>query len=333
MTNATWTCATAASALLVGALGIGAARTGPGASTGSSRPQPSVLADERAASPWATDFSARAAENASRALSPTPGFFAPPEGLFPQDRECTGESPDRFYEFYFTRAIYNDGSGGGGGFGRFGRSRGGGSWAVDYPKADCQFITVVKRLAGLDIYYDSNAISLDDPNLRRFPFLYMLEVGRGGGIDLSQSEADGLRSYLEAGGFLVIDDFWGTYEWQNFEQGIRRVFPDKEIVEIPLDHDVFKTFYTIDKILQVPNEGNAAAVAYGYPGARTYENDGYVPHVFGIFDDDGRLMVIINWNTDLGDAWEWAEQPSYPLEFSTYAFEMGVNMILYSMTH
>jgi hypothetical protein len=330
----TTTPVTAASALLVGALGIGASLTGPAprAGTGPAR-EPMILADERAASPWTGAVPASANATAPTSLPPTPGFYAPPEGLLAQDRECVGESPDRFYEFYFTRAIYNDRSGGGGGRGRFGRSRGGGSWSVDYPKADCQFITVVKRLAGLDIYYDSNAISLDDPNLRRFPFLYMLEVGRGGGLDLSDSEIEGLRSYLDAGGFLVVDDFWGTYEWQNFERGFSRVFPDKPIVEIPLDHDVFKTFYTIDKILQVPNVENAASIAYGYPNARTYENDGVVPHVRGILGDDGRLMVIINWNTDLGDAWEHAELPEYPLEFSTYAFEMGVNMILYSMTH
>ena len=131
----------------------------------------------------------------------------------------------------------------------------------------------------------------------------------------------------------MVDDFHGSMEWAGFVQSMHRVFPDRAIVEIPIDHDVFQTFYTIDEVLQVPNEGNARSVAYGLPNARTYESDGYEPHVRGIFANDGRLMVLINWNTDLGDAWEWAEQPDYPLEFSTYAFEMGVNMILYSMTH
>jgi hypothetical protein len=290
-------------------------------------PAPRVLADERAPSPWA--LATAAPRPTDGELEPTPGFFAPPEALVAQERECTGQAPDRFYEFYFTRAIYNAGGGFGGRRGR----RGGGSWSVDYPKADCQFITVVKRLSGLDMYYDSNAIALDDPNLRRFPFLYALEVGQNGGWDLSESEATGLRDYLTAGGFLVVDDFWGTREWYGFEQGIRQVLPDRPIVEVPLDHTVFSIFYTLDKVLQVPNQGNAEMVAYGVPGARTWENDGYEPHVRGIYDDAGRLMVIINWNTDLGDAWEWAEQPDYPLEFSTFAFEMGVNMILYSMTH
>jgi hypothetical protein len=316
MTTSNSTRAAVAAALLTGSLGVSASLSNSGDARAASvaRVRTEALADEGAPSPWIRAPMAKALG--------TPGFFALPEALSAQARECTGQSPDRFYEFYFTRGIYNDGGS------RFGRRGGGGSWRTDYPKADCQFITVIKRLAGLDIFYDSNAIALDDPNLRRYPFLYMLEVGR---LDLSDAEAKGLRSYLDAGGFLVIDDFWGTYEWAGFEQGIRKVFPTEPIVEIPLDHDLFKAFYTIDRIVQVPNVRNAAAVARGF--GQTWEEDGVVPHVRGIFGDDGRLLVLINWNTDIGDAWEWAEDPYYPLEFSTYAFEMGVNMILYSMTH
>jgi hypothetical protein len=311
---------------MTGALAAGTVLMAEPALPGSGREAlaPTVLEDERAHGPWNVSAGAAAGE-----LEPTPGFFAPPDALFAQERECTGDAPDRFYEFYFTRAIYN--SGGYGGFGGR-RRRGGGSWAVDYPKADCQFITVVKRLSGLDMYYDSNAISLDDPNLRRFPFLYALEVGQNGGWDLSESEAQGLRDYLAAGGFLVVDDFWGTQEWYGFERGIRQVLPDRAIVDIPMDHTLFSIFYTMEEIRQVPNVGNAERIARGF-GNETWERDGYVPQVKGIYDDKGRLMVLINWNTDLGDAWEWAEDPYYPLEFSTYAFEMGVNMILYSMTH
>jgi hypothetical protein len=268
----------------------------------------------------------------------TAGFYAPPAAALPheitsavrQESECYGEPPDRFYEFYFTRAIYNDDATGR--FGR-GRGRGGRDWATDFPKADCQFVSVVKRLAGLDTYSDSWAIRLDDPRIRRYPFLYALEVGRNGGWRLTDDELQGLRGYLAAGGFLVIDDFWGTQQWAAFEREMQRILPGHPIVELPPDHELFRTFYTIDKVIQVPNVSNGAAIAYGIPGAVTYQQDGYVPHARGIFADDGRLMVLINWNTDLGDAWEWAEQPDYPLEFSTFAFEMGVNMILYSMTH
>ena len=146
-------------------------------------------------------------------------------------------------------------------------------------------------------------------------------------MSLSPPEIEGLRSFLLAGGFLVIDDFWGTQEWQQFEYQIRQVLPEYEIVDLTLDHPIFTTFYEIEEILQVPNVGN------GTRGGPTYERDGFIPAVKGIHDDKGRLMVIINWNTDLGDAWEWADNPYCPLKYSTYAYEMGVNFIVYAMSH
>ena len=219
------------------------------------------------------------------------------------------------WEFYFTRAIYN---------GNSGRRRWGRSWATDYPKADLQFISILQRVTKLGIYEGQNAIRLDDPNLRRYPFLYALEVGS---MAMTEEEVAGLRAYLMAGGFLLIDDFWGTWEWQNFEMEIRRVLPEHPIVDVPVDHPIFHTVYEINEVLQVPAVNNA------YYSGRTWEQDGYVPETRAIFDDDGRMMVMINWNTDLGDAWEWADSPYYPLKFSTYAFQMGVNFIVYAMTH
>ena len=232
-----------------------------------------------------------------------------PRQLLDQGRG-TIKSPTGPHEFYFTRAIYSSGWG-------YGR------WAVDYPKADRQFMTVVNRLIDVNGSPTENAIRLDDPNIRKYPFLYALEVGD---IALSQAEISGLRSYLLAGGFLVIDDFWGSWQWANFEQQIRQVFPEHPIIEIPLDHPVFNTVYRIDEVLQIPAYGN-------YWSGRTWEQDGYTAHVRGIFDEKGRLMVLINWNTDLGDAWEWAERPEYPLKFSTFAIQMGINFIVYAMSH
>ena len=222
-------------------------------------------------------------------------------------------------EFYFSRTIYTDyGSG-------FRRRRGRGSWATDYPKADQIFLSFIDRLLpNLDAYEREHTIRLDDPEVRRFPYLYMLEVGR---MDLTEPEIVGLRDYLLAGGFLVIDDFWGSREWANFEYQIQLVLPGYEIVDLPLDHPIFTTFYEIDEILQIPE------VNRGRNGGPTYEQDGYIPMVKGIHDEDGRLMVVINWNTDLGDAWEWADDPYYPIKYSTYAYEMGVNMIIYAMSH
>ena len=146
-------------------------------------------------------------------------------------------------------------------------------------------------------------------------------------MSLSPPEIEGLRNYLLQGGFLVIDDFWGTQQWAQFEYEIQQVLPEYEIVDLPLDHNVFTTFYEIDEVIQVPNVGN------GTRGGPTWERDGFIPMVKGIHDEKGRLMVIINWNTDLGDAWEWADDPYYPFEYSKYAYEMGVNFIVYAMSH
>lgn len=216
------------------------------------------------------------------------------------------------HAFYFTRAVYT-----GGGWR-------GGAWATDYPKADRQFLVVVRRLTNLDAYASDHAVRLDDPELRRFPFLYAVEVGY---MRLTPQEVAGLRSYLLAGGFLLVDDFWGTAEWANFEAQIRRVLPEYPIVELPTTAPIFHTAYDVKELLQVPSIGNWRCCR------RTSERDGYVPHARGIIDEKGRVLVAINWNTDLGDAWEWAEQPDYPPRFSTYAYQMGMNAILYSMTH
>ena len=240
--------------------------------------------------------------------------FLPAASLPAAHAEAGGGSRGRPHSFYFTRAAYSDG--------RFGR-RGGGSWATDYPKAERQFLTVLRRLTNLDASPSENAVRLDDPALRGYPFIYAVEVGD---MDLTQEEVDGLRGYLLAGGFLVVDDFWGSYEWASFEQQMRRVFPEYPLVEVPPEHPVLSAFYDIEEIVQVPNLGNARLRI-------TAEQDGKVPHLRGIFDDRGRLMVAVNWNTDLGDAWEWAEQPDYPLKYSTFAYQIGVNLVVYAMSH
>lgn len=218
-------------------------------------------------------------------------------------------------EFYFTRAIYSGASG------RFNRGRG--SWAVDYPKADRQFVYGLRRMTLIDAYESDHAISLTDPTLGRFPFLYALEVGY---MSMGEFEVEALRRYPLAGGFLFVDDFWGTWEWRNFEYEIGRVLPEYEIVDLPLDHPVFHTFYDIDRVVQVPS----VRIVSGGP---TWEQDGYVPYVRGIYGADGRLMVIINWNTDLGDAWEWVDNPYYPIEYSNFAYQLAINAILYAMSH
>ncbi len=261
------------------------------------------------AAPWPTVPPVHATR-VSRAAAPAAGQGRP---LFRrEDLRPTLKRPSaNAREFFFTRAIYNSGG------------RRWASWATDFPKADRQFLTILDRLVDMDAYEMENAIQLDDPAIRRFPFLYALEVGN---MYMTQAEVTGLREYLLAGGFLMIDDFWGTYEWQNFEAEIKRVLPEYQIVDLPLNHPIFNTVYNIKEIVQVPSINNAQ-------GGPTWERDGYDAQVKGIFDETGRLMVVINWNTDIGDAWEWAESPYYPLRYSTYAIEMTVNIIVYAMSH
>ena len=227
------------------------------------------------------------------------------------------------HEFYFTRGISSSyyGCGPGDQLGQRGYRRC--SWSTDYPKADQQFLFGVRRLVDIDAYEMDHAVSIVDPKLNRFPFLYMLEVGA---MSLTPAEQVALRRYSDAGGFIVIDDFWGSSGWANFEHEIEQVFPDFQIVDLPMDHPLFNMVYPIKEIIQVPNVGNAKR-------GQTYEQDGYVAYCRGMIDKEGRLRVVINWNTDLGDAWEWAEDPYYPLKYSTFAWEMGINFIIYAMSH
>ena len=228
------------------------------------------------------------------------------------------EDPYGRFSFVWTRAIYSDFSRGG-----WGRRWGGGSWSVDFPKGDRQFLVVLKRLVRLDAYDWENAISVADERIRRFPIIYVVEPGR---MALTEQEVTGLRHFFDNGGFMIVDDFWGPYEWAQFAENIQRVLPDRRIEELTLDDPIFHAYYDITELKQVPNISNARG---GYTTTECYGCD---PHVRGIRDDEGRLMVVINFNTDLGDAWEWAEQPDYPLEYSTYAYEMGANMIVYGMS-
>ena len=223
-------------------------------------------------------------------------------------------------EFVFARLIYNEGLSNFRGFGRRG------SWATDWPKADKQFIYAIDRMSNVRVVMDQDvAIEIMDPNLFSYPLLYALEVGRG--MNLSRPEAERLREYMLRGGFLVIDDFWGSYEWRNFYTQLKKIFPEREPEDIPLSHQLFHSFFDIEEILQIPNVNN------GCYGGSTSQGDGYVPYAMAIFDDDRRPMMVINFNTDIGDAWEWADLDCYPAQYAGFAFRMGINWIVYSMTH
>jgi len=205
-------------------------------------------------------------------------------------------------------------------------------WAIDYPDADLNFSYRLQQLTSMHVSPDGRILRLTDSELFDHPFIYMIEPGQ---LSLSEPEVSALRSYLLNGGFLMVDDFWGSYEWNNFYREIKRVFPDREPVELPLEHPVFHCVYDLKERPQIP----AIGFARTGPGGQiiTWERgaDTRDVHYRGIFDDNGRMMAIICHNTDLGDGWEReGEDPWYFKEFSEKkAYPLGINIVFYAMTH
>jgi hypothetical protein len=203
-------------------------------------------------------------------------------------------------------------------------TKGHSSWTNDYPRADRHFLQAVRRLTRLHARSVEQPVNLDDKDdVYNYPWLYAVFVGEW---NLTDSQARILRDYLLRGGFLMADDFWGTHDWEIFEQSIKRVFPDRPVVEIPDTDPIFHTVYDLDDRYQVPGEW---AIRTGV----TYRNDGYHAHWRGIYDDKGRVMVALSFNSDLGDSWEWADDPDYPEQYAALGIRIGVNYILYAMTH
>src|SRR5207253_5592338 len=191
-----------------------------------------------------------------------------------------------------------------------------------YPRADRHFSLALRRLSRIHVRSVEQPVNLEDGDeVYNWPWLYAVQVGEWG---LTQDESMVLRDYLLRGGFFMADDFHGTEEWAEFQESMKRVFPDRPIVEIADDDAIFHTVYDLKDRLQVPG---AAHLGLGY------KNDGIGAHWRGIFDDKGRIMVAISFNSDLGDAWEWADDPYYPERFSGLAIRVGVNYVVYAMTH
>lgn len=201
-------------------------------------------------------------------------------------------------------------------------------WKTDYPDSDLNFSYRLQELTSLEVDPDGKILRLTDPALFDYPFLYLIEPGR---MTLEDAEVKALRHYLYNGGFLMVDDFWGPDEWDNFHDEIKRVFPDREPRELPLEHPVFNVPYKLEKKPQVPSIHGGWQ--YGVTYERRYGDPN--PHYKGIFDDQGRMMAIICHNTDLGDGWEReGEDPEYFRQFSEkWSYPLGINIVVYAMTH
>jgi hypothetical protein len=239
-------------------------------------------------------------------------------------------------EFYFTRLLYStirgpsqmprgeiecaDLAAGEGG------TAFGGGWATDFPASDCKFMWGVDRLTNIRVYKKRpHVVAALDPELFKYPYLYIVEPSR---MFLTSEEAAALREYLDRGGFLHVDDFWGREERDIVEEEMAKIFPDRPMKTLDLKHEVFRNFFEVDQIMQIPNVSN------GCNGGRTWERPSETtPMVFGISDDRDRLMVVVTYNSDLGDAWEWMDRPCYPEMYSGQAYRMGINFIIYAMSH
>jgi hypothetical protein len=201
---------------------------------------------------------------------------------------------------------------------------GGTSWTIDYPRGDRHIAALVRRLSVIDARSVEQPVDLEDgDDVFNWPWLYAVEVGQW---DLSDEQAAQLREYLLRGGFLMVDDFHGTREWAVFVESMRRVFPDRPIVDLPDDDPIFHTFWDLVDRKQIPG------LQFVYSG-RPFEQDGFEAHWRGIYDDEGRVVVAICHNMDLGDAVEHSDTPEYPEEYSAIAMRTFLNYIVYAMTH
>jgi hypothetical protein len=200
---------------------------------------------------------------------------------------------------------------------------GGSNWTIDYPRSDRHLSAALRRLTRLHVRSVEQPVDLDEGDQYDWPWLYGVEVGHW---KLTDFQAQSLREFLLRGGFFMCDDFHGDAEWAVFVASMSRVFPDRPIVEIPTPDGIFHSVYDLNDRYQVPG------LQYVYSG-RVYEKDGRVPHWRGIYDDRGRVMVAMTFNQDLGDSWEHADNPQYPQRFSALGLRVGVNYVIYAMTH
>lgn len=244
-------------------------------------------------------------------------------GNFPLPPDYTEKT-----EFAFARLMYPPtryGIGGGYGF-RGGRDwqNGYSIWTQDYPRADRHFSEAIRRLTRLHVRSVEQPVNLDDgDDVFNWPWLYAVQVGQ---MQLTDAQAHKLTEYLARGGMFVVDDFWGEDQFRQVASNMNRILPGRPIVDIPEDDPVFHVIWDLKDRYQVPGARYMSAGV-------TWKCYGCPARWRGIYDDRGRLLVAMNYNSDLGDSWEWADEPLYDEKFSALGIRIGINEILYSFTH
>jgi hypothetical protein len=233
-------------------------------------------------------------------------------------------------DWVFARLMYPQNPiGRGGGFRRRNMDwrEGGTSWTQDYPRADRHFATALRRLTRMDVRSVEQPVNLDDgDDVYNWPWL---AAGEMGDWLLTPAQAAKLRDYLLRGGFIYLDDFWGPDEWDRFEVSMQAVFPDRQIIEIENDDAIFHSVFNLDDRYQILGQW-----AIGRRGGMYNQRvAGTVAQWKGIRDDHDRLMVAMTFNSDVGDSWEFADDPRYPDMYSELGIRIGVNYVVYSVTH
>jgi len=258
------------------------------------------------------------------------GRFGGGRGLQADDDEAP--LPAKAGEFHFIRTEYTDLPQFHRRFGYSSRDgQGEGWWLVDWPNADNHFTTGVQRLTRLDVG-DPRHLRLTDPHLFDYPWIYATQAGWW---NLSDKEVACLREYLLRGGYLVVDDFWGPdpTQWEIFRETMERVLPGKPITDIALTDSVMHVLYDIEQkdLTFIPGSRH---LRRGYDGTvQVMQPPGTEPAWRAMYDDKDHMVVAINYNTDVGDAWEFADVPYYPEHMTALAYRYGINYIIYAMTH
>lgn len=195
-------------------------------------------------------------------------------------------------------------------------------WGIDANRADRLFAEGMRRLTRVDTRSVEHIVDIDSDEIFEWPWLYAVSISDW---VLSEPQIARLKTYFDRGGFLMVDDFHGEREWAEFMAGMSRILPGHDVIEIPDSHPMFQTVYDLSRRVRVPGYN----VVYG----NQVERGGVDPHWRAIVDDKGRVKVAICFNMDLGDAWEYADDAYYPEAYASMAYRMGVNYVIYAMSH
>ena len=201
-----------------------------------------------------------------------------------------------------------------------------GYWTMDYPRSDRHLLEGVRRLTRIDSRPLEQVVMLDGgDDIYNWPMVYAVEVGY---MALPQDQANQLRDYLDRGGFLMVDDFHTNREWENFQENLKRIYPNRDWVDIQNNDPIFHVLYDLEDRVQIPGWGSVLA-------GRTYEKDesGRPEHWRAIYDDKGRIVIAICHNMDMGDAWEHSDNPRYPEKMASLAYRIAMNYFVYDLTH